>query len=385
MIRIPVVHPTPEPAPPLATRDHMISIPVRFPQLDALRAFAVATVLLCHFSPSLASLYPELGFVGVSLFFVLSGFLITGILLRAQDAMHRGQTTLRAELIRFFSRRSLRILPAFYLLLLANALLDIGSTRRDFWWHAAYLSNVLMGLDGHWRDLVTHLWSLAVEEQFYFIWPWIVLGVARRSFATAMLGMIAIGPLFRLGAFLLVPHNVLAPIVLTPSCLDLLGIGALLAWLRHTRGERDPARNPWRIAGLVLLPFALAAPLILPAGSLARVTLVPVLQAFAFAALIDGAALGFTGICGRILAWAPLLWIGRISYGIYLYHNNAHWLGPRVLRQLTHYRMAYFSSETLHVLYLSLLSIAAATVSWFVLERPLNILKDRLASTRPES
>lgn len=354
-----------------------------FPQLDALRAFAVGAVLLAHFSPTIAAAMPQLGFAGVRLFFVISGFLITGILLRARDAIRAGESTFGAETGRFFLRRTLRIFPAFYLLLLANAALDIGSTREDFWWHAAYLSNVLMGLDGNWRDLLTHLWSLAVEEQFYLLWPLLVLGACRSpaSLRLLFIAAVAAGPLFRLATVLLAPGHPLAPLLLTPACFDLLGAGALLAWLRHRRGEHDPARRPWRRLGFLLLPVALAAALPFPPwASDWQTVLAPAVQAFAFAALVDGAAIGFRGALAAPLSWPPLLWIGRISYGIYLYHNNAHWIGPRLLRWLTGYRVAYFPSETLHVLYLSALSLVAATLGWYLIERPINFRKERICS-----
>ncbi len=351
-----------------------------FTQLDPLRAFAVGAVLLAHFSPTVGHVAPEFGFAGVRLFFVLSGFLITGILLRARARIQGGGSSLNAELRRFWIRRSLRIFPAFYLLLLANLALDISSTREDFWWHATYLSNFLMGLDGAWRDLLTHLWSLAVEEQFYLLWPALMLGALRLSPRNAICAALLIGPISRAALVLAAPANSIAPVLLTPACLDLLAAGALLAWLRHRNGEADPVRRRWRVVGLVLLPLALASTLRVPAGLEAlRTVFAPALQAFAFAALIDGAALGFTGFTGRLLSWTPLIWVGQISYGVYLYHNNAHWLGPRILRQLTHYRLAYFPSEALHVAYLTMLALFFASASWYLIERPLVRLKERAA------
>lgn len=350
------------------------------PQLDALRALAVGAVILAHFSPTIGHFAPEFGFAGVRLFFVLSGFLITAILLRAAARISAGCSSLNLELRRFWIRRALRIFPAFYLLLFANLLLNIGSTRADFWWHATYMSNFIMAADGSWRDLLTHLWSLAVEEQFYLVWPLLVLGALRVSAPAAIYTALAAGPLARIGLLILEPDNPVAPVVLTPACLDLLAAGALLAWYRHGNGEADPARQRWRRIGLATLPLAIASTINVP-ESLATLQTVaaPALQAFAFAALVDQAALGFTGVAGRCLTWRPLIWVGQISYAIYLYHNNAHWLGPRILRNLTDYRVAYLPNEILHVLYLSGLTLAAATASWFLLERPLSRMKDRLA------
>lgn len=351
------------------------------PQLDSLRCFAVAAVLVSHFSPTVSRYCAEAGTSGVRLFFVLSGFLITGILLRSRDSIARGTSTVRAEITRFFARRTLRIFPPFYALLFANLILNIDSTRADFWWHATYLSNIYIGVYGRWPGLLSHLWSLAVEEQFYLLWPWLVVVGKSLSPRTWILGAICAGPIFRLGCQLVAPDNTTAHIVFTPGCMDALGAGALLAWHRHASGAAMPAK--WRRLGLVLVPLALLAPFLgRPGLDAAWNVFIPSLQAFAFAALVDGAATGFTGLAGRVFLWTPFLWVGRVSYGVYLYHNNAHWLGPRILHKLTDYQTAYFSSELLHVLYLSALSLAAAAVSWFVLERPLNRLKDRLPFSR---
>ena len=355
-------------------------------QLDALRAFAVGAVLLAHFSPTAHGLAPDLGFAGVRLFFVLSGFLITGILLRARDSVRAGASTLQVELRRFVVRRALRILPAFYLLLVVNALLDIGSTRADFWWHALYLSNLPMGLDGHWRDLLTHLWSLAVEQQFYLIWPWLVLGVLRVSLPALLISAFTAGPLFRLGCVLLAPENPVAPLVLTPACLDPLAAGGLVAWIAHQSGTASPAHTLARRMGIACLPLALACTLAVPVEWQGVMTVGgPALQSFAFAALVGGAAIGFIGPVGALLSWRPLLWLGSISYGIYLFHNNAHWIGPRILRQLTHYEMAYLPSEALHVTYLALLSILAAATSWVLVEKPILSLKARFTPIEEET
>lgn len=349
-------------------------------QLDALRAFAVGAVLLAHFSPTAHRLAPELGFAGVRLFFVISGFLVTGILLRARAFVRTGKSSLPMEIRRFLVRRALRILPAFYLLLLVNAWLDIGPTRTDFWWHALYLSNLPMGLNGHWSDLLTHLWSLAVEQQFYLIWPWLVLGLTRFPLPALLLGACAAGPLFRLACVWLVPENHVAPFVLTPACLDPLAAGGLVAWLIHHDEAGGSSHGLMRSLGLACLPLALACTLVVPPPWQPLVAVGgPLLQAFAFAMLVWSAAIGFTGPAGALLGSRPLLWLGSISYGIYLFHNNAHWLGPRILRQLTRYEMAYLPSEALHVTYLTLLSILAASASWVLVEKPFLQLKARLA------
>jgi len=133
------------------------------------------------------------------------------------------------------------------------------------------------------------------------------------------------------------------------------------------------------MTGLFLLCTAVPAQWLLLSGNFWSAVFAPVVQSVAFVALIDGAARGFGGAAGRVLLWRPLLWTGQISYGLYLLHNFSHWWAPRILRQLTRYRLSYFPTEILNVLYLVALSFAAAIASWYLLERPLNRLKGRLA------
>ncbi|HZP59182.1 MAG TPA: acyltransferase [Opitutaceae bacterium] len=346
----------------------------RWLQLDALRAFAVFAVLLTHFSPTLQNLLPGLGFAGVRLFFVLSGFLITGILLRCRDHIAAGSSTAGWQLRQFYVRRALRILPAFYATLLIAAALGMGSAGTTFWWHFFYASNFLFAWRGAWLDLVTHFWSLAVEEQFYLFWPWLVLFVPERRLPLLIGLACVLGPVSRLISLLVAPTNFVAAIVLTPACLDQLGAGAFLAWLWHER-NLTPVRQRWLSRGGAVL-FIAGLPLWLcPPTMRWAVVLGPALQAAGFAALVDGAARGFGGVAGVLLTWRPLLWTGQISYGLYLLHNFSHWWAPRIMRQITHYRQAYFSSEVMHVLYLIALSFVAAALSWYLLERPVNRFK----------
>jgi peptidoglycan/LPS O-acetylase OafA/YrhL len=347
----------------------------RWPQLDALRAFAVIAVMLAHFSPTVQAAVPELGFAGVRLFFVLSGFLITGILLRCRDRIAAGKSPRGFQLRQFYLRRSLRILPAFYATLLVAAALQMGSARPTFWWHFFYASNFLLAWRGTWLDLVTHFWSLAVEEQFYLVWPWLVLFVSPRRLPLFIGLGCALGPLTRLATLWLAPGNLVAATVLAPACFDQLGAGALLAWLWHAH-DFGATRQVWfSRGGLILLVTVVPVLLLPPPATSWAIVLGPVAQAVGFAALVDGAARGFGGAAGAVLRWRPLVWTGQISYGLYLLHNFSHWWAPRIMRQLTHYRQAYFSNEILHVLYLTGLSFAAASLSWYLLERPFNRLK----------
>ncbi len=137
------------------------------PQLDGLRALAVAGVLFSHAGPAIFKDAINTGPLGVKLFFVLSGFLITGILLRArpewQQARYGGAEAEPGVALRaFYARRFLRIFPLYYAVLFAITLLGLPEARETFWWNLFYSSNWYYAIYGEWRGAVSHFWSLAV-------------------------------------------------------------------------------------------------------------------------------------------------------------------------------------------------------------------------------
>jgi len=227
------------------------------PQLDGLRALAVSGVMFQHFFGNyyLLPRLLEVGDLGVRLFFVLSGFLITGILLQCRDGLD-GANTVGGAALRFYARRALRILPVFYVVLAVATLMDLDPVRESLAWHMAYLSNFYLAKQGFWDGCVSHLWSLAVEEQFYLIWPVVVLMTPRQWLARVIGAAIVVGILSP-SAALLAGANPIAATVLPNSCLDTLGMGALLALFAH-----DP-RYAGRRRRLVMLGRNLGAPLFL--------------------------------------------------------------------------------------------------------------------------
>lgn len=339
------------------------------PQLDGLRALAALAVVLHHTlwrDPldwrARAREALALGETGVRLFFVLSGFLITGILLRARrDSGDRG----RGHVLRaFYARRFLRIFPLYYAAIVAVALLGDPLMRGTLSWHLAYLSNVCIGRMGEYPGApVSHLWSLSVEEQFYLCWPLLVLFAPRRWLLPITASTLVLAPLSRLA--LLGLANPVAAAVWTPSCLDTLGAGATLAVL----GERGGA---WARRGLPLGLALLAATYL--AGDTFRAVFRDTAYALAFAWVVRRAATGFGGSTGRALAWGPLAYLGSISYGIYLIH---HMLPMRL--------PGYGPLRTLVVL---AVTIPLAAASFHLFESPLNRLKRRFpyvgrAAVRP--
>lgn len=341
------------------------------PQLDGLRAAAVASVMAFHFIPSVDR-YAPLGTMGVRLFFVLSGFLITGILLS-----WRGQPLAVAAQV-FYTRRALRIFPLFYFVLIAAAALNIGPVRDTFGWHAAYLSNFYFYLRGDWHGPVSHLWSLAVEEQFYLLWPWLILCAPERWLRPVVITMIVAAPVSRL----VFPHAMDS--VLPTSCLDSLGLGALLALgagnlfaFAKATANKKGLPPPVLALGAVLTAAALSLRY-LGFGGPYQVVGLDFGVSLLSASVVAGAATGFAGTAGRLLAAAPVRAVGRISYGLYVYHGFTPYLLGRYVPGFVD--MAWPARALL----LTVTTALIAVVSWHLLEQPfLRLKSNHPISTSP--
>ena len=345
------------------------------PQLDGLRALAVLAVLYTHYLPEsqwLLGIYWGEG--GVRLFFVLSGFLITTLLRAARARVENASRTRGQALGHFYARRALRLVPAYYAVLAVTAALGIPPVRRTLLWHLAYLSNFYFVRHGGWDGPVSHLWSLAVEEQFYLLWSLVVILAAARLLPAAIAVAIAIGPLFRLLGVL----SGWPPIVgwvMMPGSLDALGLGALLAWWTGTAAPSRRGNRIFASAAIAGLVAWIALEKLATRGVWAHVreVLSPTALAVFFVWLVARAAGGFRGPAGRFLEWRPVVFLGRISYGVYLIHNfSVPLLGlvlPRVALAPPLPQAAIALPTT----------VGLAALSWRFLERPFNRLKSRFA------
>lgn len=330
-------------------------------QLDSLRAFAIVPVLYTHFWNDDS----WMGTAGVYLFFVLSGYLITGILIRS-----RGKPS---ALRTFYIRRALRIAPIYYCTLIAAWLVNLAGIRSSFPWHAAYLSNVWFALHNSWSPWYTaHLWSLSVEEQFYLFWPFLILSSSLRAVRAVVCIAIVASVGFQLGASWIGIHG-LGQGVLIFASLDKLGAGALLALAEAGFGfPRLLKKAGWvafiGILGLEALPI--------DHSSLWAEVLRTELSIVAFAALTSAASLGILGLPRLVLDCRAVRYVGRISYGIYLYHLFIYGVTVAVLARFG--LPSLDRGPALFVL-MSAISIGAAAVSWRFFEQPLNSLKERFA------
>lgn len=353
------------------------------PQLDSLRFFAVLGVLVSHYwiPQNLAWLLKDMdwGWIGVHLFFVLSGFLITGILL---DCRQMAEDTFRSPLYfvrQFYFRRFLRIFPIYYAVIGIALLTNLEPAREIWLWLVTYTSNIHITVSDTWLGQFSHFWSLAVEEQFYLFWPWIILFLPKKRIPLLILLLICIAPVYRLYAYELHRFDISAfdfkSGTFTLGNLDSLGMGALLAFVTRSNLSKQTIQI---YLSRIILP--LGAFLYVISLALYHYRIKPsvffTLNDFAvsmiFAWLIYRTALGVEGFFGRILDFAALKYLGKISYGIYVYHYFVPLLIAPFLSRLG---VQYEIPGGINFLFSSLVTIGAAAVSWHVFELPINNLK----------
>jgi peptidoglycan/LPS O-acetylase OafA/YrhL len=289
--------------------------------LDGVRALSVLAVMGFH-----CLLFPGGGFLGVDVFFVLSGFLITNLLLEERDA------TGRLDLRRFYMRRARRLLPPLLVavagFLAIAAVADADNYRTDVvdaLAGATYLSNVLIATSSHWADGVRHLWSLAAEEQFYLVWPPLLIAartLSRRTLTLAVTGMLVAMWADRIA--LTLAHASQRRLYFAPdTSLDPIVLGCLLALL-HRGGHLERAyTRPLVRRALVPLSAAAAGGLVLVVPSTDPRWLylwgLP-LFGVATAVLLGLVVANRESLWARSLERGGLPALGRISYGVYLWH-----------------------------------------------------------------
>lgn len=361
-----------------------------FPALDGLRALAFLMVFAQHYLQMLW------GWTGVDIFFVLSGFLITGILYDTRDQAHRVRN--------FYVRRTLRIFPLYYGLMLL-LVLSYPYFRWQWTWGwlvwPAYLGNFCRGvhpyahgsglqmladfqpLSGRFPGVQLffgHFWPLCVEEQFYLVWPWVVFWVRdRKKLIYVCLACVVVCPAMRIVANHLLPHFMLEQEVLyrwTPFRVDALLLGGLAALVR--RGPS--ARAMLTIARAVF--FMLAAILVgyfaygfqhrhqglaHPAWALTwGLMFVDLLSACLIVMALERGSVTF-----RIFNMRPLRWVGRISYGAYVFHDILHMEIQAMVQHFT----GHVKYGTATVALIFTLVISWASFRWF--ETPFIRLKER--------
>ncbi|MGI9293757.1 MAG: acyltransferase family protein [Pseudomonadales bacterium] len=344
------------------------------PQLDGLRAFAALAVFIQHFvAPDnpLISKVP-LGDLGVRLFFVLSGFLITAILLKSRYESR--QFPAHRLIYNFYSRRFLRLVPVSFLFL-SITLPFFPEAREHFLWFYLYGQNILYAIHGEFM-FADPLWSLAVEEQFYLLWPMLILFTPKKWILHTVIAVTILGVVSRVG-FLMAGMNHFQASMLTPSHFDTLGMGAVLAVLKNQLGGKSAIiasllRRAFLI-GFAILIVVLVAKL-LSAPSTVEFILGGFGSGLLFVWVVGRADRHFTGWLGALLEAKPVVYLGKISYGMYVYHFYVPDLCSFLLEK-TPYSVP--ASDLARFLLFSSVAIALATTSWEFMEKPVMKLKSR--------
>jgi peptidoglycan/LPS O-acetylase OafA/YrhL len=240
---------------------HSAAIAGRVPQLDGVRGLAILLVMLHHFAvfePACAvdqvvkSATMSM-WIGVDLFFLLSGYLITGILL---DTRHRHN-----YFTSFYARRVLRIFPLFYAVTFFSLVLlpmipnpksaDFGALSGREWWYWTYLQNYAIAAAGKFQHGIMDVtWSLAIEEQFYVVWPLIVLLLPSKRLVQLCVAMIA-GALALRVALAALHVGAIVGYVITPTRVDSLAYGALIALLVRGSFNTEKLRRAAKIVGII--------------------------------------------------------------------------------------------------------------------------------------
>ncbi len=339
------------------------------PQFDGLRALAVLTVMVDHFSADVPNFplpdWIHLGATGVRLFLVLSGYFITASLRRSRDRMDAGGSSKTKTISSFYWRRLLRIAPAYFVFAAIALLLGLGQVRHNWPWVLTGTVNWLIASTKEWPLAISHLWSICVQEQFYLIWPFFILLLPRRWMLSAIVAIALSGIAFRVGCVLLsVP--VIDRWVLPFGSLDSLAAGAALGWCG---GKLKASRGSWLLGFACSLMLIVAAILRNTDPAQMKSVLVEPLEAGAFVILVARTATGFDGVLARFLSNPGLVFAGRISYGLYIYHILVamvfdRWLPPqlRFIIMIPALRLVVFGIVT----------VFAAAVSWRLLEQPIN-------------
>lgn len=350
-------------------------------QLDSLRAIAVLLVIMTHWFPEGHPLNTYTSFFnGVDIFFALSGFLITRILLNNRiEAEQTGQAK-TSVLKNFFMRRTLRIFPVYYLLIAFLFIMGPKTAtdiRENIVYFLTYTSNFYF-YSNDWDGILSHLWSLSVEEQFYLLWPWLMLFTKRRFLLPTIILAALVGVLGQM----IFPNSD----ILTFSCFDGFGIGALLAW---GAAYRPAALKKLRTPSLFI---AIVCCLLQAVRVFSESTITPLpsrtLTALCIGVLILHLLLKndeSKKFGGFLLNNKGLIFIGKISYGIYLYHLLIPHFAGMILYRLFGFQTPEATEFTFYLLQLGYfgLLLLMAYASWKLIEAPILKYKDKFAYHRP--
>jgi peptidoglycan/LPS O-acetylase OafA/YrhL len=343
------------------------------PKLDALRGLAALMVVCAHYFVDIGG--PDFGYGGngVQIFFVISGFLITTILLsQKKDARLSPLLLIR----NFVTKRALRLFPVYYIFITFLFAVSIAGglwicDKGDVWHYFTYTQNFLFFFEGFQSPLANHTWSLAVEEQFYLVWPFIILFTPRRMELGVLIAVYLVGVVSRI--YFTDYYPLTGTVKGMPIVhFDSLGSGAILAWVMFNAktvitGVLDKAADALFIVGLT--------------GS-ALITYFQVEDSFFLPTCLIFMSVGLIYICTNtkrsimnpVLNLRVLQSIGKISYGVYLFHKCVPFFYNYVCKKLS---VPVPDNKVVLFLIYCTITIVISALSWKFLESRILKLKDR--------
>ncbi|MGP8214773.1 MAG: acyltransferase family protein [Bacteroidia bacterium] len=346
------------------------------PQIEGLRFVAVLGVMIFHWVAtdfSNSFIFSNIPFgTGVNLFFVISGFLITFILLKKKDDIHEKKISFAEGLKNFYIKRTLRIFPVYYLLIIGLCIFSYSTIKDFLAYMLTYTTNWYIVFKNAYIGSETPLWSLAVEEQFYLIWPFFIFIIPKKWILHFISFSIIVGVLSKIYFGCFTPYG-LGVNAATFSCFDSLGLGALIAYIQMKR------ILPFKtgLYKLCLVVSVIAYILLFINPGYLNPGLKSLLSNFAtsvvfFFIVIIAANNGFKRGFKFFLESKSAQYLGRISYGLYLYHSFA--MEIYCNSGLIVYFKNLRGDADLFIMFF-LLTVILATISWYLIEKPLLSLK----------
>lgn len=371
------------------------SKPVYFEQLNGIRFIAVLLVLIDHWLIPINP-FSFFGHLGVVMFFVLSGFLITRILFENADSCRANHSSPIVKMVRFIYRRSLRIFPIYFLLLAVGGIFSLSNFSEIAGWLVSYTPNFYIILHNRWMGVWDHLWSLAVEEQYYLLFPYFIFFISAAKYPRLLIWMLLIGIGSRLGFYLLASHEVkesfwMISYVNPLAAIDSFGLGGILAYLYHYKNVQFVklvSRSYFLpISGMAFVGILYLSHVSINAHDNIWAIVFERFFAGLFSFFLIAQAIGSKSwMLGRFLTFSWVSYIGQISYGIYLYHNVVYnyyhekgntiigylaSLLPNLNVELPNFILVKFVLSLIIVIIL-------ASFSWFFIEKPINRFKNRI-------
>ncbi len=344
-------------------------------------------IIICHWGP----FFPKGSFADIvmtevipsgefafALFFVISGYLITTILLNARAKSERDGTTKSSVIKSFFARRVLRIFPVYYLTLAVLYIVGHPYLREHLWYYIFYMGNILPFLENKVNPLV-HFWSLAVEEQFYLILPWVVIFVNKKYLRNIFLASIAVAIISKY-IILFVMHRSFTMLVV--NWFDAFGVGALYALVRSEGETNYKSFDKKYLLALVVLMYIgwHLAPISGTPMVLMYTRFMDIILALACIIFVLNNRSKF--ISKYLLENRFLNLIGRISYGLYVYH---YVMEPPIQNFMDNYLSDHKNLPTFcYNFYFTytlkyVVVFTASVVSYYAMELPLLQLKNKFS------